>query len=282
MALNRISGLGMLVLGSFMLYAGCDSGGTTGTPSNSAGGTAGSTGGASNSNTGGAMASNTGGAIASSTGGAIASNTGGKANTTTGGAATSASCNGKTPPTATGTLSVSSGYVTTGTLKGYGFTWVGDQSNSTTCVTPTCNTNGCLPLFGATALCGAGTVTADTSYNSVVGIGFNLNQDSKGDTPGNVAAPSNVTVTATVGSGTGDAHARIQLVDSTGASYCVDAGAWTSGTAISIGSFNTKCWDGSGTPLDPTAQLQAIDIIVPSDSLADRDFSICLTGVTFS
>jgi hypothetical protein len=283
MALNRITGLGMIVLGSCMLYAACDSGGTTANPgTGSTGGAAGDVGGG--GNTGGAISGNTGGSVSGNTGGAVSGNTGG--NKPTGGSSTASSqraaCVGVTPPTATGSLSVSAGYVTAGSLKGYGFTWVGDQSNSTTCVTPTCDTTGCTPTFGATALCGAGTVTADTTYNSVVGIGFNFNQGSTGGDPGTVAAPATITVTATLGSGTGDSNARIQVVEKVGTTetpYCV--ASWTSGTAISIGDFNTKCWDGSGTALSAGATLSAIDIVIPSDSTADRPYSVCLTGVTF-
>lgn len=283
MALNRITGLGMVVLGSCMLYAACDSGGTTASP-----GTGGNTGGAAGTvggvgNTGGAVSGNTGGAVSGNTGGAVSGNTGGSK--ATGGSSTvtsqPADCVGISPPTATGTLGVSAGYVTAGSLKGYGFTWVGDESNDTTCVTPQCDTLGCTPSFGGTALCGAGVVTADTDYKSVVGIGFNLNQNNAGDTPETVAAPSSITVTATLGTGTGDANARIQLVDNSDpkVNYCV--ASWTSGTPIAIGDFNTACWDGSGTALPAGTPLTAIDIVIPSSNTDPRPYSICLTGVTF-
>jgi hypothetical protein len=284
MALNRITGLGMIVLGSCMLYAACDSGGTTGTPAN---GGAAATGGAGNPAGGGATGgagANTGGAITSTTGGA--GNAGG--NAPTGGSSTASSkakCDSSiTPPTGTGTLSVAAGYVTTGTLKGYGFTWVGDKSNSTSCVTPQCDTTGCLPSFGATALCGAGVVTMDTSYNSVVGIGFNLNQPNTGGNPVNtIPAPATVTVTTSVGSDTGDAAARVQIVGADGNSYCVEAGKWSSGSPITITDFNTHCWntaEDGAVALAQAQEINAIDITVPSDSTSDRKYSICLLGVS--
>ena len=192
-----------------------------------------------------------------------------------------ADCIGLAPPSATGTLSVSSGYVTTGTLKGYGFTAIADRSNSTTCVTPRCDTTGCTPSFGSTALCAAGVTTADTTYNSEALIGFNINQPSSGDTRGSVQAPSSVTITVTTGSGTGDAAARVELVDASNNVYCVEAGKWASGVAIPIADFNTKCWDYSGTPLGAGTPLIEISLEVPSDSTADRSFALCLTGVTF-
>lgn len=286
MALNRITGLGMVVLGSSMLLAlACDSGGTTASPGNS------SAGGSSSQNTGTGPSNATGGApvTGNGTGGAsvISGSTGGaKPTSTTGGSGTTttqpAACQSLTPPTGTGTLGVSSGYVTAGSYKGYGFTWVGDKSlKDSTCVTPTCGDTGCKPAFGATSLCAAGVVAADPDYNSIVGIGFNLNQASSGaNTPGTVPAGSSVTVGATLGSGTGDAAARIQLSvleGTTEVPYCAEAGSWTSNTAIDITSFNTACWDNSGTALAAGANIVAVHIVVPSNATAANDFSICLT-----
>ena len=147
-----------------------------------------------------------------STGGALTggrTSTGGTSNSTS----TAAACSGRTVPQSTGTLTVASTYVTTGTLQGYGFTWVGSGSNSTTCITPTCGSTGCSPAFGTTALCAAGDVTADTTYNSIVGIGFNVNQPTTGGTAGSVAAPSSITVAVTKGTSAGDSALRVTLVE---------------------------------------------------------------------
>ena len=117
----------------------------------------------------------------------------------------------------------------------------------------------------------------------MVGIGFNLNQDSAGATNGTVSAPANIVVTTVLsGSGAGNAVARVQITDTGSAtSWCVDAGKWTSGVAIPITSFNTACWDNSGTYLTAGAAIQAVHITIPSDATADRPFAICLAGVTF-
>jgi len=281
MALNRITGLGMVVLGSSMLLAvACDSGGTTTSPSNA--------GGSANSGAGGNAA--TGGT--SSPSNTISGSTGGKATTTTtaaatGGTSTSTSSTGPTcpasitQPTATGQLQISNGYVTAGSYAGYGFTWTGKNSIGDTCVTPKCGTASCSPSFGTSALCGAGVVAADTTYGSVIGIGFNLKQTSAGGTPGSVAAGSTVTVGATLGTGTGDQNARVQIVDAAGNNYCVASGAWTSGTAIDITQFNTSCWDttlAGATALSAGTDIVSVDIIVPSDSTTERPFSICFTN----
>jgi hypothetical protein len=206
--------------------------------------------------------------------------TGGTTASTTGVVA----CSGQTIPQSTGTLSVTNNYVTTGTLQGFGFTWVYPANNTTTCIAPSCSSTGCTPAFGTTALCAAGVVTPDTTYNSIVGIGFNFNQPTTGGTAGSVAAPSSVTVTVTKGTGAGDSALRVQIVDSAGNNYCVEAGRWSSGVAIPITSFSTSCWDSTslGTVLTAGTQITAIDIVIPSDATANRPFADCLTGVTFN
>jgi hypothetical protein len=127
-------------------------------------------------------------------------------------------------------------------------------------------------------------VLADTSYNSVVGVGFNLNQDSAGAMNGTVAAPANITVVSTTfGAAVGNASIRVQITDAgASTSWCVEAGKWTSGVPIPITSFNTACWDNSGTYLPAGASIQAIHLVVASDAMMTRSFSFCLAGVTFS
>ncbi len=237
------------------------------------------------------------GGTSSAAGGTIA--TGGKATggaptggtKATGGSQSVVACGSLTVPTGTGSLSVTGGYTTAGALKGYAFTYIGTVlnnsgvPNSTTCITPTCDTTGCRPTFGSTALCASGVATADSTYNTVAGMGFNLNQDSSGATNGTVAAPANVTVTTKLGSNAGDAKVRIVLVDASDTKYCAESGQWTSGTPIPITTFNTQCWDPTqpGTVyLSAGNQIRTILLEVPSSMEADRPFSMCLTGVTFS
>jgi hypothetical protein len=283
----RISGLGITMLGSALLLAfmGCDSGGTTAAPGVGGGGNNTDTNVGTDTN----VTVSTGGKINTTpaTGGKVSTGAGGSGNT---GNITSLGCTSTTLPTATGTLSVLSGYVTTGQLKGYGFAWKGDLSNASTCIIPTCGSTGCTPLFGSSALCATGDVTTDTSYNTVVGVGFNLNQAQAGGTGSEktVAAPASVTVDATLSSDKGGAAARIQIVSGTGASavnYCVESGTWTPGTPIPIGNFNTSCWDTAATgamALTAGTQITSIDIVIPSSATDDRPFAACLTGVTFS
>ena len=129
--------------------------------------------------------------------------------------------------------------------------------------------------------CAAGVVTADATYNSAVGVGFNLNQSTAGGTPGSVAAPSSISVTTvTSGAGAGNAAMRVQITSASGANYCVEAGTWASGTPIPIGNFNTTCWNGWGTSLSAGTGITSINLVVPSDAVADRPFSFRLTGAT--
>jgi hypothetical protein len=273
-----------MALGTSMLVAlACDSGGTT-SGKNPLGGQGGSS--SQPGDTGGAISGSTGGASSNgtkATGGAISGSTGGAKSGT--GGASSAPCDA-TMPTATGTLGVASGYVTAGSFKGYGYAWKGKESNATTCVVPNCGDAGCTPGFGATALCAAGVVTMDTSYNSIVGVGFNLNQPSSGGTgsEGSVTAGSTITVDAIFTSGdqfTGNGKSRIQLVTDTDENYCIEAGSWTPGTPVNIGDFNKTCWDlaDANAAAFPTGgKIKAVDIVVPASDANDRPFSFCLTG----
>jgi len=189
-------------------------------------------------------------------------------------------CAGITELKVMGSLSISSGYVTTGILHGYGFTWIGDKSNANTCIVPVCGVTGCTPAFGATALCAAGVVAADATYNSVAGLGFNVNQSATGNEALPVSATAGISVGVVISASAGDFAMRVQVVDSTGTAYCVETGSWCIECPISITSFNTTCWDGRGATLTSGASIVSIHVIVPSDPFEDRPFSFCLTDAS--
>ena len=180
---------------------------------------------------------------------------------------------------APGQLSVVNGYVTTGSLKGYGFTWTSTISPNS-CIVPVCDTTGCRPAFPTSALCAAGSVFPDTTYQSAAGLGFNLNQSVTGDMLGAVAAPAYVTVSASMFSG--GEYVRVQLSGSNGYYYCVEAGQWAPGVPIPITNFNSSCWDGTGMALYPGAPISAINLVIPSEAISVRPFSLCLTNVMFN
>jgi hypothetical protein len=224
------------------------------------------------------------------------------------GAATGASCDGGIP-TAAGELAVSDTYVTAGSLHGYAaaWTWVGSDSNATACIAPTCTApdslqvtailqNGespltseavsCSPAFAPSALCTAGTVTADPSYNQVAGLGFNFNQDLESDGGVDAGSLGSITIGQSItiavektGTTTGNSGLRVQLTDSDDTFYC-HGGRLDSGVPIPIGEFNTRCWNNSGTFATSSTLFKRVDVLVPGTAATDEPFAFCLTNVS--
>ena len=273
MAMIRLSGLGISLLGSAMLLAfiGCDSGGTT-TTAPGAGGSGASTatetggsvtnGGANTGVGGGTHA--TGGQVGTTTGGSVSTGVGGGGNTTSG-------CG--TAPSATGSLTMASTYITGSNYSGYGYAFI---SPSTTVGGTTANCT----LGGTKALCAAGTLPADSSSGTIAGIGLNLNQSSAtGSTANNLSITiSSVTVGFT---NPGGSALRVQIVQGTSTYYCYDISTATSPVTITPSQFNTKCWDGSGSTWDGT-NASAVQLIIPSQAAVNVSFSACLTSLTLS
>jgi hypothetical protein len=207
------------------------------------------------------------------------------------------SCDGGVPP-AQGTLNVNGTYVTAGPLHGYGgtWTWVGPESKGMACASPGCTgrpENGeavsCSSPLNPTALCIAGTITADSTYNSVAGVGFALNQDVSapgsatgvdgGITPGSVTIPNSITISVEKSGENmaGNLSLRAQLIDPNGIAYCY-GGSLTAPVAIT--KFNTKCWNNSGDFATATTPFTKVDVIVPSSAASDLGFSYCIKDVT--
>jgi hypothetical protein len=208
--------------------------------------------------------------------------------------------------------------VTVASLHGFAstWTWVGSTSTATACATPTCSAPGslqigavpnegaapltpqpvsCAPAFAPSALCTAGAVTKDPTYQSAAALGFNLQQTPPGDVGtgagidaglsaaplGTVTIPTSIAVTVKkFGAGSGNSALRVQLTDSNDHFFCALEGSWSSGQPIPITHFNSKCWDNSGTYATPTMSFKRIDVLVPSSAAVDRPFSFCLTAVT--
>ena len=250
------------------------------------------------------------------------------------------SCDGGLP-IAEGMLNVRDNYVTVGPLHGYAaaWSWVGGGSSAIVCTMPTCTApdslqvtailnNGvspltaepvsCSPAFAPSALCTAGTVTADPTYNQVAGVGFNFNQSLAGTEVdggagvdvsveidggtgvdasveidggvaidggaagalGTLAIGKSITVSvAKSGTLAGNAALRVQLTDVNNNFYCY-GGALQSGVPIPIGNFNTKCWNNSGTYATSSTLFKRVDILVPGTASTDEAFAFCLTNVS--
>jgi hypothetical protein len=206
-------------------------------------------------------------------------------------------------PTADGQLTISDTYVTAGPLHGYGVAWtaVDVGSDASACAMPVCTAGQeggagtCSPAFGSSALCIAGAVSADTTYHATAGLGFMLNQDllvgggaeeidggvdSGAISPiGTITVPKSITVTVAK-SGTnlaGNNSLRVQMTDVNGNLFCYGG---DTDAPIPISDFNTKCWNNSGDAATPSTAFTRLDVIVPSSSSSERDFSYCITNVT--
>lgn len=165
------------------------------------------------------------------------------------------------------------GYGMSGTWKGYAYTFGG----STTTISPGCDTAGTMPCFKTAGanLCASGTLGADTTYNSIAGVGWNINQEK--------AAPNPVDTVVTTGTGIavhaagGTAGLRVSISDGT-TEWCAPLPAGGSGT-VPWASFNTKCWDGSGTAYTAGTPISKVQILLPSMASTDLPFCICVVSI---
>jgi cellulose 1,4-beta-cellobiosidase len=189
------------------------------------------------------------------------------------------SCDGGVP-SAEGGLNVSDNYVTAGPLHGYGaaWTWVGAGSSAIACATPTCTasdslqvtaklSNGvapltaqpvsCAPAFAPSALCTAGTVTGDPTYNQVAGLGFNFNQGAGAGKGGAVDGGTAVDVPAEVDAAEGDAAVE----GDAGEGAPVDGGAAASLGTITIGkSITVSVAATGGLKGNNSLRVQLMDV----------------------
>jgi len=217
-------------------------------------------------------------------------------------------------PTAEGRFSIADNFVTIGSLHGFAsaWTWVGSDSSATACATPACSAPGtlqigtipnegaapltaepvtCKPGFAPSALCIAGAITKDPTYQSVAALGFNLQQappveagtdaGASGVSLDAITIPTSIAVTVQkFGTGSGNSALCVQLTDSNNHYFCALEGTWSSGQPIPITHFNSKCWDNSGTYATPTMSFKRVDVLVPSSAPVDRSFAFCLTQIT--
>ncbi len=184
------------------------------------------------------------------------------------------------PSSATGSFTIAnSNYFKAGNLAGYGFVYISPYGGpSLTCPNSS---------FGAsaTALCGAGIVPADCTYNTVGGFGLMLNQPTSGGDPSpaitSPAVVSQVVVTFVNTAGT-DLHIEIvQLLDNTQTYYCYEAEGASSPLVLQASDFNTTCWTTGGTPWDGTGAEQ-FQFVIPSQAMSPTRFDACIENVVFS
>ncbi len=129
--------------------------------------------------------------------------------------------------------------------------------------------------------CASGDVAANPTYVSYAGAGVNVNQvmASSGSTVDSLVIDAKyIVVSFTNQAGS---PLRVQLNDASNNDWCYDISNATSPVTIALTSFNTRCWDNSGSAFMPGTAITTIQLLVPGDSVVDRPFDFCLLGVTF-
>ncbi len=235
-------------------FAGTQSGASAFPGATAGNGTNGGAGGGAGSSTDGSTAAGTGGTIAG-TGGA---GTGGAG---TGGAGAGGGATG-------------GAYLTSGAWHGYAWT---NAAGTGSTIMP----NDFAARAVGAPFCVSGTVGASTNFSGLALLGVNLNQAQTGTNP------PLMTVTPTSGGlninvmNKGTSTLRVQIQGPTGATDATDrwcAPVVGSGGFIPWTSFNTKCWDASGTTY-AKQPLQQVQVMVPGGTTAAIAYDFCLTSI---
>jgi hypothetical protein len=152
-----------------------------------------------------------------------------------------------------------------------GYAYAYNDGMSTACINPS-------------ALCGMGsTVTMDAmGKNWGAGIGFNLNQMMATSSASPQINPFTATgsgISYTLSSFASAGGMRV-IVDQGGTDYCAPITS-AMGT-VKWSSFNTKCWDNSGTMLSGAPMATHINFQVNSATSGPASFNFCVTAVSFA
>jgi hypothetical protein len=177
-----------------------------------------------------------------------------------------------------------------GAMAGYGWIALGadDTVTDPTCaapVGPISEAIGCEETVWSNpnAYCASGylpAVTSSADYTTNWGIQIGVNC-----TPvkGGVLGQSFASVSVSVG---GSPQTGLRIVahrkgDTDATTYCA---AMTPGTSVPFTSFDTACWDGTGTRLTATdvPNLDHIGVQVSSGPTAVTITNLCLQGITFA
>jgi hypothetical protein len=166
---------------------------------------------------------------------------------------------------------LSSNYLAAGTVGkgGYAYSYQ-DGKGSTACMT-------------SDALCGKGTTGVADMAGTIwgAGIGVNLNQAA-------ATTSASPPVNSTSVTGTGIQYSLSNLppqgmrivIDNGGTDYCAPIDA-ASGT-VYWSTFNTKCWDDSGTSLSGAPSSATHLLFQVTADNATTPFDVCVTGVSFA
>lgn len=179
-----------------------------------------------------------------------------------------------------------------GAMTGYGWVAMGslDSISSPTCDTgtPITSTSACTTTTkwsSTDSLCITGSIPAlpatpvQSDYDNNWGLQIGVNAKEPSDAIGRSFSKITITVTGTPSTGLrAELHRK---GDPDGTTYCAN---FVSGTSIVVASFNTACWDGSGTALTAadTTNVDKVGVQVSSTSSAITVTNLCLTGVQFT
>ena len=141
--------------------------------------------------------------------------------------------------------------------------------------------NRCLTPANQSSLCASGTLEADPTYNATAGLGIALIQ-----APGTNTATSDWTPT---GDGlyvqlTGNTSGlRVQLRSLGGDTdatkrWCAPVPQGGTGK-IPWTSFNTQCWNNTGSFFSPSTPIRWIEITDPSSNVATTPIDFCLVNI---
>jgi hypothetical protein len=134
--------------------------------------------------------------------------------------------------------------------------------------------------YGSTSYCASGTVGANSTYQSWASTGFNVDQSRSatgGAASSMLLSASSITLTFANPAGS---QLEIELLDSSYHYWCYDLTNAKSPVTIPLSSFNSMCWDNSGTPFVSGTAIQSINLNVPGSATATTPFHFCFLGLT--
>jgi hypothetical protein len=172
-----------------------------------------------------------------------------------------------------------------------GYAWTATDGKSATTISPACapcSEADFSPGAGHGSLCASGTVAGTADSSAVAILGLNLNQASAGaggssGSPILTWSPSGGGIAYGV-TNTAGSTLRIQISAAGGDTdpskrWCAPITSSSNRMfVIPWSTFNTACWDGSGTNYDGTTPLQSVMVVVPGSLTAVR-FNFCLNSM---
>jgi hypothetical protein len=127
------------------------------------------------------------------------------------------------------------------------------------------------------SVCACGTVPA--SDNAGAGIAWNIFQIDAAYDPATVVQARRVQGNSAVYVNFATGYLptmRMSLITADGTNYC--AALSTPGGGFSAGTFNTACWDGSGTAFT-SSDVKTFQVVVPGSASGAQTFNFCISDM---